>query len=125
MPTVKNILTEQLRRRHAAIDAELRAAEPALMAELDLIRAQLDRTTTTEGRFSAIREVREATEMLLWEYPQGLSKNEIATKLLAGGFYGAKQMRPYLIQNSLTYHIKQKRFIERDGIVLLPVKLNP
>lgn len=125
MPTVKNILTEQLRRRQATIDAELRAAEPALMAELDLIRAQLDRTTTTEGRFSAIREVREATEMLLWEYPQGLSKNEIATKLLAGGFYGAKQMRPYLIQNSLTYHIKQKRFIERDGIVLLPVKLNP
>ena len=85
MPTVKNILTEQLRRRQATIDAELRAAEPALMAELDLIRAQLDRTTTTEGRFSAIREVREATEMLLWEYPQGLSKNEIATKLLEIG----------------------------------------
>jgi len=117
--------TEQLRRRQAAIDAELRAAEPVRMAELDLIRAQLDSTTTTVGRFSAIREVREATEILLWEYPHGLSKNEIATKLLASGFYNAKQMRPYLIQNSLNYHIKQKRFIERDGIVLLPVKLNP
>jgi len=125
MPTVINISTELLRRRQAAIDAELRAAEPVRMAELDLIRAQLDRTTTTVGRFSAIREVREATEILLWEYPHGLSKNEIATKLLASGFYNAKQMRPYLIQNSLNYHIKQKRFIERDGIVLLPVKLNP
>ena len=125
MPTVINISTELLRRRQAAIDAELRAAEPVRMAELDLIRAQLDSTTTTVGRFSAIREVREATEILLWEYPHGLSKNEIATKLLAGGFYNAKQMRPYLIQNSLNYHIKQKRFIERDGIVLLPVKLNP
>ncbi|HEY1744735.1 MAG TPA: hypothetical protein VGG18_16315 [Granulicella sp.] len=94
--------------------AELRTAEPELMAELDLVRARLERAISPEGRFSNIREVREGAEILLQENPDGITKDEIAAQLLAGGYYNGKPMRENMIQNALGYHIKKGRFIRKD-----------
>lgn len=120
MTSIAKMTPDQLRRREAAILAELREAEPALMLELEAVQAQLQRIAPAEGPYSDIREVREAAELLLREQGCGMSKRDIATALVKGGFYKGKKMGRYLIRDSINHHKKKGRFVEIDGLIYLP-----
>jgi hypothetical protein len=120
MAPVTTLSRERLLRRHAAVIAELRAAEPALMSELDAINEALKAFQSPDGPYSQIRTVLKAVQMHLASTGKWSTKREIADALAAGGFYRGETMSPYLVRDSVNYHVKKGNLVADGDLIGLP-----
>lgn len=112
MSTIAKMNFAQLTRRRAILIAELEASEPVRMQELAAVDEALRNLSTPGGPYSGIRRLHTAVTMFLESTGDWQTKRQIADGLVAGGFSEGREMGPYLIRDSINYHVKKGHLID-------------
>jgi hypothetical protein len=115
MPSYANSTPEQLRARLHEVESELETAEPALFAEMQLLRRLLKAAEENTGLLEGIRSVIDAIEICLKTTGAMMTKQELVDMMSKGGFNLKPKTGKYLVADALNYHSKKSgRIVRKD-----------
>lgn len=124
MPSYGKTPLEMLHRYLQELNEELEAKAGSTLEKIRHVEALIKASETPSAKtYAEFNSPWEAIELCLTAKPGKLTKNELASEILAGGYRSPKPKRSRgLLNDSINHHTKKGRIVIKDGLLWLVPK---